>query len=306
LTGKDCAFYTDAYDIQGLIDIDLTINGSSPPVVGGQVLLKRLDMKEPFASFSTGATEETEILEDSTAWNIELDISATNNLWIKNNEAEIELSGNVLVIRQAGIYRLLGQLNVIRGNFYLFGYKKFKINKGEMIFNNISEINPEINFEVTTRIRQDSIHYEDFDLLIRGTLTNPEIHTGDETAYSDEDILMILLANQAALGVESASLSGNLVNSMRDILIQTFNPFTKTGVIDEFDISPYEGEGETRISVAKYISPKLFLRYSRRLSQEAGEKIGIEYIFNDNLSFEGRQGTKDEGISFDLNFRYEF
>lgn len=306
LTGKDCAFYTDAYDIQGLVDIDLTINGSSPPVVGGQVLLKRLDMKEPFASFSTGAAEETEILEDSTAWNIELDILATNNLWIKNNEADIELRGDVLVLRQAGISRLLGQLNVIRGNFYLFGYKKFKIKKGEMIFNNISEMDPEINFEVTTRIRQDSIHYEDFDLLITGTLTSPEIHTGDETTYSDEDILMILLANQAALGVESAGLSGNIVNSMRDILIQTFNPFTRTGVIDEFDINPYEGEGETRISVAKYISPKLFLRYSRRLSQEAGETIGIEYIFNDNLSFEGRQGTKDEGISFDLNFRYEF
>lgn len=306
LTGKNCAFYTDAYDIQGLVDIDITIRGTSPPVVGGQVVLKRLEVNEPFVSFSTGASAETEIIEDSTAWNIELDISATNNLWIKNNEAEIELRGNVLVLRQAGIIHLLGDLDVIRGNFYLFGYKKFKIKAGEMIFNNISKIDPEINFEVTTRIRQDSIHYEDFELLIAGSLINPEIHTGDETVYSDEDILMILLADQAALSVESASLSSNLISGMRDMLIQTFNPFTKTGVIDEFDINPYEGEGETRISVAKYISPKLFLRYSRRLSQEAGETIGIEYIFNDNISFEGRQGTRDEGISFDLNFRYEF
>ncbi len=305
-TGKDCPFYTDAYDIQGITDIDVTIKGISPPVVAGKVIFKKLDVNEPFASFSTGAGTGTDIIEDSTSWDIELDISATNNLCIKNNEAEIELKGNVLVLRQAGIIHLLGNLDVIRGNFYLFGYKKFKIKKGGMIFNNISKIDPEINFEVTTRIRQDSIHYEDFDLLITGSLTSPEIHTSDETIYSDEDILMILLADRAALNVEGAGLSSNLISSMRDILIQTFNPFTKTGVIDEFDINPYEGEGKTRISVAKYISPKLFFRYSRCLSQEAGETVGIEYFFNDNLSFEGRQGTKDEGISFDLNFRYEF
>ena len=84
------------------------------------------------------------------------------------------------------------------------------------------------------------------------------------------------------------------------------NPIEETGLIDELDFNPYDQEGESRISIAKYISPKLFLKYSRRLSQEAGERFGIEYFFNDNISFEGAQGTKDEGISLDLKFRYEY
>ncbi|GEM_PF-1456958 len=325
LSGAGCQFNTDAFDIQGQADIYLTITGSSPPLVNGWVQLTKFEMKEPFATFSTGVTEESEALEDSTVWDVKLEVAATNNLWIKNSEADMELKGDVLISREKGIYNTLGQLDVIRGNFFLWNLK-FSVDRGEMIFNNISDVDPEINFDVRTRIRGSSESgatpdYSNFNLRISGTLTKPEIRTAEGSEYSDEDMLSILLSNtvEDMLSIlvsnsgtesdESPSLADNLIKNTGGYLLQFYNPIEESGVIDEFDINPYDQEGEirtTRISVAKYISPKLYLRYSQRLSQEAGQTFGIEYFFNDNISFEGKQGTKNEGVSLDLKFRYEF
>lgn len=319
-SGTDCDFSTDAYDIQGTADFHLTVTGSNPPVVGGTVQIKRLDMKEPFESFSTGAAEDAEVLEDSTMWGIKLDISATNNIWIKNPEANMELGGDILVSEERGIFSTLGQLDVIRGDFYLFNLK-FAINKGVMTFSDISNIDPDLNFEVSTRIMESSLgpdnkpvsNYSNFDLLITGTLTNPQIKTAEGSGYSDQDILKILFESQLGGGLATTDARGNfaqrIIDNARDYLLIN-NPFERTGIIDEFDYNPHaqDQNGNASISIAKYISPKLFLRYSQPLSFGAtGQTIGFEYIFNDNLSFEGQQGTnKDEGVSFDIKFRYEY
>ena len=77
----------------------------------------------------------------------------------------------------------------------------------------------------------------------------------------------------------------------------------------KFEISAIEEESP-RISLAKYISRNLYIRYSRRLSRERpGSVIGVEYYFNDNVFFQaaqGVQGSQNEGISFDLNLNYEY
>jgi hypothetical protein len=316
LSGKDCQFYTESYDIHGRANLDLKVTGSSPPVVNGIVELIRLDMNEPFGTFYVGITDKTEILEDSTMWDLDLDVTAPNNLWIKNPDADMEMTGNVQVLRKAGIQNLLGQLEVIRGNFFLFNYK-FKIKSGQMDFNNISILDPTINFDVSTRVRetasaslmnQTNPGYEDLDLLISGTLSKPKIQSASDSLYSDEDILKILVSNRFSVSTNSGKSGGlgeNILANMLDILYTQTN---RIPVFDEIDISPYSDSlGQTQVSVAKYLSPKIFVRYSRRgISQTTGETIGIEYMLNNNLSFEGKQGTKNEGISFDLKLKYEF
>jgi translocation and assembly module TamB len=292
------------------------VTGSAPPIVSGIVELTRLDMKEPFGTFYVGITDKTEILEDSTMWDLDLDVTAANNLWIKNPDADMEMKGNVKVLRKAGIQNLLGQLDVIRGNFFLFNYK-FKVQSGQMNFNNISILDPLISFDVSTRVRetassslmnQTNLGYEDLNLLITGTLSKPKIQSASDSLYSDEDILKILVSDRFSVSANSgknAGLGEKLLANMLDIL---YNQTNRIPVFDEVDISPYaDSLGQTQVSVAKYLSPKLFLRYSRRgFSQSSGETIGIEYMLNNNLSFEGKQGTKNEGISFDLKLKYEF
>ncbi|MCP4581401.1 MAG: hypothetical protein GY839_07260 [candidate division Zixibacteria bacterium] len=316
LSGEDCEFYSDSYDIQGVTDLSLAVSGSSPPLVSGEARLERLDMREPFISFF--ADEEAEVLEDSTIWDIKLEVFAENNIWINNTESIIEfegaadnmqLTGDLLVTRENGIYNTVGQLDVVRGSFYLGNYK-FKINRGEMIFNKPDTLDPDINFDVTTRIRvkeaqSTTASINDLDLLITGTLTKPQIGTSEGSDYSSEDILYMLISSTVGTGAQQSSAGSIIIDNL---LQNLSNVISNVPLVDDIDLTQDLGDESkgTRVSVAKYISPNLYLNYSQRLSQESKQTVGFEYILNNNFSFEGMQGTKDEGVSFNIKLRYEF
>ena len=330
LNGYNCEFYTAGYDIQFVVqDMGLKVTGSSPPLVSGYAKLDRLLMKESFESFYAGTSEEGAVIEDSTMWDIYLDVSATNNIWIKNTQSEavlglggaadMEMDGNVVITREKGIYNVLGDLEVLRGNYFLGGIK-FNINTGQMSFDNPDTLDPEINFDVTTKIRPSNqvVEYTDLNLVISGRLSKPHIGTATGSGYSDEDIILTLLEH--GILANNVSVFGNLVaNQLEDI------EFISAWV-DDIDINPEEtsttatgGEVQpsatqknpaTRITLMKYIFPQLIVTYSRRISLEEGAStVGFEYIVNKYLSLEGKQGGKGtiyEGVSFDAKLRYEF
>ena len=321
LTGYDCEFYTDAYDARFQTDLFVTVAGESPPLVSGWANVKRFELRERFSKFVDDTDFELAVLEDTTLWDIKLDVHATDKVFIKNAEslietegaADMELGGDITVTRENGILGVLGELEVIgdRGNFYLANMK-FRIEEGTMAFDNPDTLDPSVNFDVTTRVYStgENAGYTDLDLLISGRLSNVKIGTGEGSSYSDEDILFVLAENMVASGEGGenitnnlAFLSGRLVSSLLDDI----------EVVDMVDISSEQPDNTddtknpTRLTVWKYISPKLLLSYSQRVSQEdPGRTVGFEYIHNDNISFEGRQGTGDEGVSFDLNLKYEF
>jgi len=319
VSGKECEFYSDSYDIQGITDLSLRVTGSSPPLISGELNLKKLDMREPFISFF--ANEEAEILEDSTSWNIKLEVNADRNIWIKNTKsvielegaADMQLGGDLTVTREKGIYNTVGQLDVVRGFFYL-GSFKFKVNQGSLNFNKPDTLDPEIDFDVTTKIRTktDEIgggsNTSDLNLRITGTLSKPSIGTSENSDYSNEDVLYILVNSIMLSGAEqnaaSSIILGNIISNIGDLV-------GGGSLVDDIDFTQESSKDnpgkESRVSVAKYISPKFYLSYSQRLSQEGGQTVGFEYILNNKWSFEAKQGTgSDKGVAFDIKLRYEF
>lgn len=318
LTGYNCEFYTDGYDTQFLTDLFLTVKGSSPPLVSGWARLKKFEFRDPFAKYATTGSPDAAVLEDTTQWDIKLDVHAANNVWIKNTEsiietegaASMEMKGDITVTREKGRLGVLGQFDVIRGYYYLANMK-FRIQSGWMVFDNPDTLDPLVYIDVTTRIMTPGsgaqVSYTDLDLVISGRLSNLQIGTSEGSAYSDEDILMLLIENMIASGD-----SENLTESIAFLSQRLISSLDEFEAIDMIDISREHDVGEesksaTRLTVWKYLSPQLLLKYSTRLSLEnAGQTVGFEYIFNNNISFEGYQGTADQGVSFDVKLRHEF
>ncbi len=321
ISGYNCEFYADAYDVQLLTDLFITVKGKSPPLVEGWAEVKRFELRDRFSKFATESAPDVAVEEDSTLWDIKLDIAAPNNIWIKNADAfietegaaDMELSGELTVTREKGILGVLGELDVEseRSYFYLANMK-FKIEEGSMTFDNPDTLDPQVNLNVTTRVLTPSqqTSYTDLDLVISGRLSNLKIGTSAGSNYSDEDILFVLLENIIATG-EGNNVSDNLAfmggrlvsSSLSDLDIVDMVDIN----IDQYDDDAGESKRATRFTVWKYISPKLLVNFSTRMSQEKpGQTVGFEYIHSDNISFEGRQGTADEGVSFDLKLRYEY
>ena len=320
ISGYGCEFYADAYDAQVLADLFLKVDGSSPPLVSGWAQVKRFELRDRFSKLTTPEGAEVVLAEDSTQWDINLELSAANNIWVKNAEslietegaADMEMKGDLTILREKGIYNILGTLDVLRGYFYLANLK-FKLVSGEMVFDLPDTLDPTVDLNVTTQLMPTSQQqqYTDLDLVITGRLSNLQIGAASGSTIPTEDILFTLIDNMIASG-QGENISENLT-FIGGQLVRSLGNNSPVDIVDitrekyKEDPDAAETKTGTRLTVAKYISPKLFLTYSQRVSQEnSGRTVGFEYIFNNNLSFEGRQGTGAEGVSFDINLQFEF
>ncbi|UCC78467.1 MAG: translocation/assembly module TamB domain-containing protein [Candidatus Zixiibacteriota bacterium] len=313
--GENFFFKSDQYDLSGITDFNLSVIGPTPPTIKGDIDITRLDIKEEFESFYDPEFELADAaIEDSSLWNLNLDISAKNNIWIKNSEVDAEFKADIHVERNVGILGILGTLEVIRGDYkgilYSLTGRKFKTRSGIMTFNNVSNINPEIDFVVTTRLKNpgSEASITEVELNITGTLFEPRINTTEASVLSREDVIRLLVENNLV----TSGGTGNVVENA-GVLFQSMgvDPFTSQGLLEEIEIGADERDQEkTRISVAKYISSDLYLIYSQRFSaDDPGRTLGVEYYLNNNFllkASQGQQGSDYEGISLDINFNYEF
>ncbi|UCE66986.1 MAG: translocation/assembly module TamB domain-containing protein [Candidatus Zixiibacteriota bacterium] len=313
--GENFFFKSDQYDLSGIADFNLSIIGPTPPTVKGDINVTKFDMKEEFESFYDPEFELADAaIEDSSMWDLNLDISAKNNIWIKNSEVDAEFKSDIHVDRNVGVLGILGTLEVIRGDYkgilYSLTGRKFKTKSGIMTFNNVANVNPEIDFIVSTRLRnrESEASITEVELNITGTLFEPKINTTETSVLSREDVIRLLVENNLVTSGGTGSVIENA-----GVLFQSMgvDPFTTQGLLEEIEIGADERDREkTRISVAKYISPDLYLRYSQRFSaDDPGRMLGVEYYLNNNFllkASQGQQGSDYEGISLDINFNYEF
>jgi len=309
IKGKNVYFIADAYDVSGLANFDLKVEGETPPTAGGNMSLLRLDIRDEFENFVGPDYDPAfSAVEDSTIWDLDLNIAAPNNIWIKNSVIDAEFKADIRAQRRLGILRFLGTLEVIRGSYNLLG-QKFRFVSGKLTYKDLATVDPDIDFVVDTRIRKSREEAEGpqmVELHITGTLLEPTIGS---SGLSREELLRTLLAGSWAGGTLSEGGSAqDIVSSVTTIASSMgLDPLTAQGIFEEFEIGQFEEE--TQISVAKYISRNLYVRYSRGLTKDEQGSVGVEYYFNDSVSFraiQGLQGSQDEGISFDLNFNYEF
>lgn len=311
IKGENFYFMTDAYDVSGLVDLNLNVRGETPPTIYGNVQFLRLDIRDEFQSFVGPDYDPAfSAVEDSTIWDLDLNVTALNNIWIKNSEMDAELKADIRVQRQSGVMRFLGELETIRGSYNLLGLKRFRFESGRLIYKDLATVDPDIDFLLTTRRRVSDekngpVPYT-LEIHVGGTLLEPEI-TSQE--LSQEDLLRELLKGSVAGGpfTEGGS-AAELLSSMTSLAAPLgIDPLTAQNIFEEFEIEAYENE--TSISMAKYLSRNLYVRYSRALSKDETGSIGMEYYINDNMMFRATQGlqdSEDEGISLDLNINFEF
>lgn len=312
--GRNIDFIADAYVVSGIADFDLKVEGDTPPTVRGDIALSRLDIRDEFENFA-GLDYDPSIaaVEDSTMWDLDLNLIALNNIWINNRDVKGEFKADIRVKRHVGIIGALGTLEAIRGTYNVIGEEP-RFQSGTITYPDFATVDPEIDFIVVKRIRplqagggETSSEPFDMELHITGTLLVPKIEVA---GFSQEEALRYLVFTSWAgrtLGGERSS--EDYFNSLSALArAMGLDPSTAQVYIDEITIGEFEADKGPRISLAKYISPNLYFRYSQRL-RNPESTIGVEYYLNKNFSFkatQGMKGSENDGISFDLNFNYEY
>jgi translocation and assembly module TamB len=202
---------------------------------------------------------------------------------------------------------LLGRINIAEGDLKIEG-TKYHLERGDITFTDPVRIDPVLDVEATTRVR-------DYDITIglHGTLERLTTTYRSDPPLSSEDIVALLAFGRTQADTTAAATPqfGFAESASNAILGQAINQtvsnrMTKLFGVSSIRINPSVGGPDNnpnaRLTVEQQVSNNVTLTYITNLTRSAQQVIQFEYNINSEYSF---QGIRDENgvVSFDLLVR---
>ena len=238
---------------------------------------------------------------------LEVRILSTPELTVETSLAK--LSGDVdLRLRGTGARPvLLGRINIAEGDLRLAG-AKYHLERGDISFFNPVRIDPVLDVEATTHVR-------DYDITIgmHGTLERLNTTYRSDPPLSTDDIISLLAfgatQTESALGVTPSagfanSASGALLSSALNQAVTS--RMSKLFGASSIRINPSfggpENDPNARLTFEQQVSNNVTFTYVTDLAGSAQEVIQVEYNINSEYTV---QALRDENgvVSFDLLIR---
>jgi translocation and assembly module TamB len=223
-----------------------------------------------------------------------LTLTIPRNTWLRNEEINIELSGELELIKKSADFALFGPVRVVRGNVQFYG-KKFIIEKGELVFRGLYPPDPEIY--ILASFRHPDVLIQ---LLVGGTANAPQLTLQSTPEMEQRDIFSYLLFGKPFaylsgeqkdnLGGENALLTNAMGIAVGLLAGELTRAVAKQLQLDIIEFSQGTDWQSSTLKVGKYVGKGMFVFYSRDLVG-ANETVSLEYQINPNWLLKADQTT---------------
>jgi hypothetical protein len=259
------------------------------------------------------------------SWLADMEIEIPGTATVSNPDASLLLAGDILLIKDFDGVKPRGELTVVSGDYYLVN-TDFNVTSGTITFGEAVGINPDLDITAETVLpnAQTGID-ETIYVHLTGTASEPTIRVSSTSGYSETDIYNMLLAEtlwgqgpQEAGGPDISALATNTLFSAIDARLRDLfgsRPPVTIDLTRRQYTSQGTGDVETRISVGRNLSRRLFVRYEQGFSAITSREVNLDYRVNRYLLLRSQiinnpdRGIREASgseINFDLKLRYEF
>jgi translocation and assembly module TamB len=284
--------------------------------LAGNVIINKLAITPGFDfSAYTSSSNQSVVVPPPTSplYRIKLDVQVSTAADLQMQTAIARLSGSAdLRVRgNAARPAVLGRIDVLEGEINFNG-AKYRLERGEVLFTSPVSIQPVLDLQATTRVRD-----YDITVSVNGAADKQlNLKYRSDPPLSDADIIALLAVGQTR--EESAQMSqsgagGFSQTASNMILSEALNATVGNRVQRLFGISKIKIDPEglstetnptrgAQVTIEQQISNDFTLTYSQNVSQASQQIIQGEYYIRRNLSLVG--GRDQNGvISFDIKIR---
>ena len=249
----------------------------------------------------------------SPLYRVKLDVHVTTAPDLQMQTAIARLSGDAdLRLRgTAAKPALLGRVEVLEGEINFNG-AKYRLERGEVLFQSPVSIKPVLDLQATTRVRD-----YDITVSINGDTSKPlSVKYRSDPPLPEADIVALIAVGQTREQSAQLAQSGETAFSQTAsnlILSEALNATVSNRVqrllgISKIKIDPQGLSTETnptrgpQVTIEQQISNDFTLTYSQNVSQASQQIIQGEYYIRRNVSI---VGTRDQNgvVSFDVKIR---
>jgi hypothetical protein len=239
---------------------------------------------------------------------------------IVNREMELDMGGDLNLVRNQAGLTLRGSLDVNKGRLIVFN-NNFEVQRGRLDFSSELGFDPRLDLDAQTKYRMRSQYssnsiIEVIGVHVAGTLLQPEVTFSSERGYSKEAIQRMLLGLEphATPEGDSSGLTNTSIAAGFNLLEREIA--RELDIFDTFEIDQIQRQRETGnsgldplIGVGKYIGSDLYLKYAQGIRGEDQDFI-VEYQINQHLLLQSevrRRIDENQGnATYNLDFKYRF
>jgi translocation and assembly module TamB len=303
--------------VSSTANADLRFFGSQEgSTLTGDVTITKLAITPgfDFAAYAAGSSQSVVVPPaTSPLYKVKLDVHVVTAPDLQMQTAIARLSGDAdLRLRgTAAKPALLGRVEVLEGDINFNG-TKYRLERGEVLFKNPVGIQPSLDLQATTRVRE-----YDITVSINGETSKPlSVKYRADPPLPEADIVALLAVGQTREQSAQMAQAGSTAFSQTAsnlILTEALNSTVSNRVqrllgVSKIKIDPQGLSTETnptrgpQVTIEQQISNNFTLTYSQNVSQASQQIIQGEYYIRRNVSI---VGTRDQNgvVSFDVKIR---
>jgi translocation and assembly module TamB len=289
----------------------------SASLISGDVMVTKLAVTPgfDFGSYLERSRQSAAITPaNSPLYNVKLDVAVRTAPELQMKTAVARLSGDADLRLRGSAARpsVLGRADILEGDATFNGIK-FRLERGDITFANPVAIEPQVNLQATTHVRN-----YDLDVTVTGTPERLTVNYRSEPPLPKSDIIALLAlgrTSQESEQLQQQSGQGVFTDEATNLIIsQAINATVSSRMqklfgVSRIKIDPQGLTTETnptargpQVTIEQQFANNISLTYSTNVSQSSQQIIQGEYYVNRNISV---VGTRDQNgvVSFDIRIR---
>lgn len=293
------------------------VGNRSSSTISGDIMVTKLAVTPgfDFGSYLERSRQSAAITPaNSPLYNVKLDVAVHTAPELQMKTAVARLSGDADLRLRGSLARpsVLGRADILEGDATFNGIK-FRLERGDITFANPVAIEPQVNLQATTHVRN-----YDLDVTVTGTPDRLNVNYRSEPPLPKSDIIALLALGRTSEESEQLQQqSGQTLftdEATNLIINQAINQTVSSRMqklfgVSRIKIDPQGLTTETnptargpQVTIEQQFANNISLTYSTNVSQSSQQIIQGEYYFTRNVS---AVGTRDQNgvVSFDVRIR---
>ncbi len=244
-------------------------------------------------------------------WTYAIEVDADKNVWYRPTDANIEgRLTDFRVIQDADRFRMLGQVEALRGRYYFLG-NGFDLESGSLFFDAAQEMDPTVDAVLTTEkvldTSQSNSTRETITLSVTGRAQSPRVTlTSSPSALAQGEIVRLLTYGQiknsggtALVAAGSQMLARQLSQEVPEV--EKYLGTIEVGQRYSEGKDDYASQAFTTVGLTRYFTNDLLVRYSQVVGDVSQtdavdyQDLTAEYRLN-RLLFLSGQVTRRRGV----------
>jgi len=285
--------------------------------VSGEIMVTKLAVTPnfDFSSYLERSRRNAGMAPANSPLNgVKLDIQVQTAPELQMKTTVARLSGDANLRLRGSVARpaVLGRADILEGDA-TFNGTKFRLERGDITFANPVAIEPQVNLEASTHVRN-----YDLDITVTGTPDRLAVNYRSEPPLPKSDIIALLALGRTSQESEQLQQQSGAIpfNDEASALIinQAINSTVSSRIeklfgVSRIKIDPQGLTTETnptargpQVTIEQQFANNISLTYSTNVSQSNQQIIQGEYYFTRNIS---AVGTRDQNgvVSFDVRIR---